>query len=113
VAIALCAAACGPAAGCLLRSPSLENRTLRVTYLPNHTVDVRGAAVTLDGLPAHLKAAGAVPSTTIRVAIPGDLPKERKEHIIRILAAAGLPHVFLVGPRRAAAYVGTPPPATK
>ena len=75
--------------------------SLEVSLLSDGKVSVEGRVTAMPGLPKAVKAAGAGPSTSIRVAVPQGGSQAEMMRITKTLRQAGYVRVLFTRPRRA------------
>ncbi len=77
--------------------------SLRVYVLEDGTFDVNGRVAALSDLGKAVKAAGAKPATSIKVAVPDTASQAEMTRIMSELRRAGYVRVLFTRPRRAQA----------
>ena len=75
--------------------------SLRVYALEDGTFDVDGRVTALSGLGKAVRATGASPATSIKVAVPDRASQGEMTKIIGVLRRAGYVRVLFTRPRRA------------
>jgi biopolymer transport protein ExbD len=100
IIIVLAIACCIGTQGCSTSSKRAPS-SLRVYVLEDGSFNVSGRVTALSGLGKAVKAAGARPTTSIKVAVPDTASQGEMTRIIAVLRRAGYVRVLFTRPRRA------------